>query len=91
MITTELKGAFNHDGSSAYPVAAFDKVAIEYGIKDLPKDLVVWKERPKTWQVRHGIRELCEPGMWPAADYAEFFRCFGAPREVLLVTNGALR
>ena len=29
--------------------------------------------------------------MWPATDYAEFFRCFGAPREVLLVTNSALR
>ena len=28
--------------------------------------------------------------MWPATDYAEFFRCFGAPREVLLITNGVL-
>jgi hypothetical protein len=88
MITTELKGACNDDGSSAYSVAAFDKVAIEYGVKDLPEDLVGWKERPKTWQVRHGIRA---PWLWPATDYAEFFRCFGAPREVLLVTNGVLR
>jgi hypothetical protein len=91
MRTTELEGAFNDDGSSAYPVAAFDKVAIEYGVKDLPDDLVGWKERPKTWQVRHGIRELCAPGKWPATDYAEFFRCFGVPREVLLVSNGILQ
>jgi hypothetical protein len=90
MITTELKGAYNDDGSSAYPVAAFDKVAIEYGVKNLPKDLAGWKERPKTWQIRHGIKELCAPGIWPATDYAEFFRIFGAPREVLLVTNGVL-
>jgi hypothetical protein len=90
MITTGLKGVCNDDGSSAYPVAAFDKVAIEYGVKDLPKDLVKWRERPKTWQVRHGIRELCAPGRWPVTDYAEFFRCFGAPREVLLVTNGVI-
>ena len=89
--TTELKRACNDDRSSAYPVAAFDKVAIEYGVKDLPKDLVEWMERPKTWQVRHGIKEFCAPGIWPATDYAEFFRCFGAPREVLLVTNGVLR
>ncbi|PMD66784.1 uncharacterized protein K444DRAFT_126147 [Hyaloscypha bicolor E] len=34
IIATELKGACNDDGSSAYPVAAFDKVAIEYGVKD---------------------------------------------------------
>jgi hypothetical protein len=93
MVTTALKGACNDDGSSAYPVMAFDKVAIEYGVKDkdLPKDLVWWTERPKIWQFRHGIKELCAPGLWPATDYAEFFRCFGAPREVLLVTNGALR
>jgi hypothetical protein len=45
---------------------------------------------PKKWQVRHGISEFCAPGKWPATDYAEFFRCFGAPREVLLVTNGVL-
>ncbi|RDW80037.1 hypothetical protein BP6252_04675 [Coleophoma cylindrospora] len=91
MITTRLQGAFNDDGSPAYPVSAFNKVAIEYGVKDLPDDLVAWKERPKTWQVRHGIREFCGPGKWPATDYAEFFRCFGPPREVLLVTNGALK
>jgi hypothetical protein len=94
MITTDLKlnGACNDDGSSAYPVAAFDKVAIEYGLikKDLPDDLEVWKAKPKKWQVRHGIKEYCAPGMWPATDYAEFFRCFGAPREVLCVTNGVL-
>jgi len=88
--TTELKGAYNDDGSSAYPVAAFDKVAIEYGVKELLKDLIGGKERPKTWQVRHGIREFCAPKMWPATDYAELFRCFGAPREVLLITNGVL-
>lgn len=91
MITPRLKRVCNDDGSSAYPVTAFDKVAIEYGTKDLPGDLVAWKERPKTWKVRHGIREFCPPGIWPATDYAEFFKCFGAPREVLLVTNGALR
>ncbi|RDW91282.1 hypothetical protein BP5796_02447 [Coleophoma crateriformis] len=91
MITTRLKEARNDDGSSAYPVAAFDKVAIEYGVQDLPEDLVEWKEKPKTWQVRHGIKEFCARGKWPATDYAEFFRCFGAPREVLLVTNGVLK
>jgi hypothetical protein len=90
MMTTEMKEACNDDGLSAYPVAAFDKVAIEYGVKDLPKDLVKWKEKPKTWQIRHGTREFCTPGMWPATDYADFFRCFGAPREVLIVTNGVL-
>lgn len=91
MITTELKGACNDDGSSAYPVASFDRVAIEYGVKDLSKDLVGWKKRPKAWQLRHGIREFCAPGIWPATDYAEFFRCFGAPSEVLLVTDGVLQ
>lgn len=91
IITTQVKGGYNDDGSLAYPVAAFDKVAIEYGVKDLPDDLGEWKEKPKIWQVRHGIREFSAPGMWPATDYAEFFKCFGAPREVLLVTNGALQ
>jgi hypothetical protein len=90
MVTTRLKIAPNTNRSSTYPVVAFHKVAIEYSVKDLPKDLVSWKERPHTWQVRHGVKEFCAPGMWPATDYAEFFRCFGAPREVLLVTNGAL-
>jgi hypothetical protein len=91
MRTTELKEDCYNDGSSTYPIAAFDKVAIEYGFKDLPKDLVAWKETPKTWQVRHGVREFCVPRMWPATNYGEIFRCFGAPRKVLLVTNGVLR
>ncbi|KAM3066739.1 hypothetical protein ACMFMG_011942 [Clarireedia jacksonii] len=85
MTPIQLAGACNDNGSSTYSIAAFDKVAIEYGVKDLPKDLVAWKEQPKTWQVRHGIRVFCAPGMWPATDYAEFFRWFGAPREVLLM------
>lgn len=29
--------------------------------------------------------------MWPATNYSEFFRYFGAPREVSLVANGVLR
>lgn len=62
MITTEIKGGCNDDGSSAYPIAAFDKVAIEYGVNDLPKDLVGLKERPKTWQARHCIREFVRLG-----------------------------
>ena len=91
MITTDIKGASNDNRSSTYPVAAFDKVAIELGVKDLPKDLVGWKKIPKKWQIRHGIRELCTPRIWPATDYAEFFRWYGAPREVLLVSNGVLK
>lgn len=41
--------------------------------------------------MRHGIKEFCARGKWPATDYAEFFKCFGLPREVLLVTNGSIR
>ncbi|EPE32471.1 hypothetical protein GLAREA_07604 [Glarea lozoyensis ATCC 20868] len=78
-------------GSSAYSLAAFDRVAIEFGVESLPEDVAGWKEKPKTWRVRRGIRELCAPKVSPATDYAEFFRCFGAPREILLVNAGKLR
>lgn len=89
MRTTELEIT----RGETYPVKAFDKVAIEYGVKNLYKgfDLGEWREKPGKWQVRHGVRDFCKQGIWPATDYAEFFRCFGMPREVLLVSNGELR
>lgn len=82
MISTEFEIACNDDGSSAYPVSAFDRVAIEYGLKGLLTDLAEWKQKPKTWQLRHGVRELCVPRLWPATDYAAFFRRFGAQRVI---------
>ncbi|TVY93672.1 hypothetical protein LAWI1_G001642 [Lachnellula willkommii] len=91
ILATGLKAACNYDGSSEYyhPVAGFDTVAIGFGAQDYPEDLVGWKQR----LVRRGVREFCAPGisMWRATDYAAFFRCFGGPREVLLVSNGVLR
>lgn len=47
MIATDLREVRNDDGSPAYPISAFDKVAVEYGVKDLPEDLVEWEEKPK--------------------------------------------
>ncbi|TVY80432.1 hypothetical protein LSUE1_G004749 [Lachnellula suecica] len=90
MMITGVKEPSSDNASLPYSVAAFNKVAIEYGNieKDLPKNLEAWKETPKTWQIRHGNRELHAPALWPATDYADFFACFGASREVLLVANG---
>jgi hypothetical protein len=49
-------------GSSSYFVAAFDQVAIEYGVETLRKvELDRWKTKTKTWQVRHGVKEFCTP------------------------------
>ena len=62
MRTTELVAAYNDAGSSAYPVAEFSKAAMKYGIKDLPEDLVVWKEMlpiSGTSQCSNGWRDIC--------------------------------
>ena len=62
MRTTELVAAYDEAGSSAYPVAVFDKVAIKYGIKDLPEDLVMWMEMlriSRTSQCSNGWGDIC--------------------------------